>query len=132
MTDHIYTDMPDARLNPTIKEASRFAPRYRALTAEELILHDQIKAKAAELEALFNQVLQLRYASQIITAPEGQVSAEQLAKLRAEWAKGRRTTSRVAAGDISREAGIIDIDYSYEGMKALEMAVIWTIKGLTK
>ena len=35
---------------------SRFRPRYRALNVAEKQLHDEIKAKAAELEALFEKL----------------------------------------------------------------------------
>ena len=47
---------PDARLalDETAKP-SRFRPRYRKLTPEELALHDLVKAKAAELETLIEQ-----------------------------------------------------------------------------
>ena len=41
--------------------ASRFRPRYRQLTDEEKALHDAIKAKACELEALFDKVKPGRY-----------------------------------------------------------------------
>lgn len=50
--------------------ASRFRPRYRQLTPEELALHDQIKTKAAELEALFDKVKPGRYRSLGHTALE--------------------------------------------------------------
>ena len=36
---------------------SRFRPRYRALTQAEKDLHDAIKAKAEELELLFDHML---------------------------------------------------------------------------
>ena len=49
-------DLADARLalDETAKP-SRFRPRYRKLTPEELALHDLVKAKAAELETLIEQ-----------------------------------------------------------------------------
>lgn len=46
---------PDARQEGDIKP-SRFRPRYRKLTDEELALHDEIKNKAAELETLFEKI----------------------------------------------------------------------------
>ena len=49
---------------------SRFRPRYRALTDEEKLLHDEIKAKAAELETLFARVKPGRYGSLAMTALE--------------------------------------------------------------
>jgi hypothetical protein len=49
----IYTGPPDERQAGEIK-SSRFRPRYRALTAQELALHDQIKEEAAVLERLYN------------------------------------------------------------------------------
>jgi hypothetical protein len=45
---------PDARQSEqTAMPTSRFRPRYRALTDDEKALHDDLKAKAVELEALF-------------------------------------------------------------------------------
>lgn len=52
---------------------SRFRPMYRALTDGEKSLHDSIKAKAAELEALFEQVKPGRYRSLGMTALEESV-----------------------------------------------------------
>lgn len=52
----IYEGQPDARQADGPIETSRFRPRYRQLTDEEKALHDAIKAKAVELETLFNQV----------------------------------------------------------------------------
>lgn len=49
---------------------SRFRPRYRALSDDEKALHDAIKAKAAELEALFEQVKPGRYRSLALTELE--------------------------------------------------------------
>jgi hypothetical protein len=49
---------------------SRFRPRYRALTDDEKLLHDTIKDKAAELEALFMQVKAGRYRALSLTALE--------------------------------------------------------------
>ncbi len=46
---------------------SRFRPKYRSLSKEELDLHDAIKSKAAELEALFEQIPPGRYASLAMT-----------------------------------------------------------------
>lgn len=68
---NVYEGQPDARQSndPTLP-VSRFRPRYRALTDEEKALHDEIKAKAAELEALFERVKPGRYRSLGITALE--------------------------------------------------------------
>ena len=52
---------------------SRFRPRYRALSDDEKALHDQIKAKAAELEQLFARVKPGRYNSLAVTALEQSV-----------------------------------------------------------
>jgi hypothetical protein len=40
----------------TIAANDIFRPRYRQLTADEVNLHDRLKAKAAELAALFYEV----------------------------------------------------------------------------
>ena len=50
---HVFTGEPDARQSSDVDmQTSRFRPRYRALTDEQKSLHDAIKAKAVELEAL--------------------------------------------------------------------------------
>ena len=68
---NVFTGTPDARQSDdTAMPVSRFRPRYRALTDEEKALHDDLKTKAAELEALFAQVKPGRYNSLAITALE--------------------------------------------------------------
>jgi hypothetical protein len=67
---HLYETEPDARQSSVPITTSRFRPRYRQLTADEIALHDQLKAKAAELEALIEQVKPGRYRSLAITALE--------------------------------------------------------------
>jgi hypothetical protein len=54
-------------------KVSRFRPTYRALTDEEKALHDALKTKAAELEALFDNVKSGRYNSLAITSLEQSV-----------------------------------------------------------
>ena len=63
----------DARQSDQPIPVSRFRPRYRALTDEEKALHDALKDKAAELEALFQKVKPGRYNSLAITALEQSV-----------------------------------------------------------
>ena len=71
---HVFEGAPDARQSADVAEkVSRFRPRYRALTDEEKALHDAIKTKAAELEALFDQVKPGRYLSLGHTALEQSV-----------------------------------------------------------
>lgn len=68
---HVYEGPPDARQSADVAEpVSRFRPKYRALTDAEKAQHDAIKAKAAELEALFEQVKPGRYRSLGFTALE--------------------------------------------------------------
>lgn len=55
-TENVYEGKPDERQGDAETKPSRFRPKYRALTPEEKALHDDIKAKAEELEALFEQV----------------------------------------------------------------------------
>ena len=69
----IYEGTPDGRQSDDVIPTSRFRPRYRALTDEEKALHDQIKAKAAELEELFEKVKPGRYRSLGLTALEESV-----------------------------------------------------------
>ncbi len=71
---NVFEGKPDARQSDSVSEpVSRFRPRYRALTDDEKALHDAIKTKAAELEALFDQVKPGRYRSLGMTALEESV-----------------------------------------------------------
>lgn len=68
---NVYGGTPDGRQSDRADEPiSRFRPRYRALTDDEKTLHDELKAKAAELEVLFEQVKPGRYRSLAFTALE--------------------------------------------------------------
>ena len=71
---HVYEGAPDGRQSddPSMP-TSRFRPRYRALSADEKALHDEIKAKATELEALFERVKSGRYRALGFTALEESV-----------------------------------------------------------
>lgn len=66
---------PDGRqsMDPTLKP-SRFRPVYRPLTEAEKALHDALKAKAAELEALIEQTPAGRYQALALTELESSVS----------------------------------------------------------
>lgn len=68
---NVFEGKPDGRQSddPNLK-VSRFRPVYRALTDEEKALHDELKAKAAELEALFARVKPGRYNALAITSLE--------------------------------------------------------------
>ena len=71
---NVYEGAADARQSDSAEEVvSRFRPRYRALTDDEKALHDALKAKAVELEALFDQVKPGRYRSLAFTALEESV-----------------------------------------------------------
>lgn len=68
---NVYDGAPDGRQsNDVSMPTSRFRPRYRALTDDEKAHHDAIKAKAAELEALFEQTKPGRYKALSMTALE--------------------------------------------------------------
>jgi hypothetical protein len=67
---HVFEGTPDARQADTAIPVSRFRPRYLALTDAEKALHDQLKDKAAELEALFASVKPGRYNALAMTALE--------------------------------------------------------------
>ena len=69
-TAHVYEGTPDARQSAEPITVSRFRPKYRPLSDAEKELHDQIKSKAAELEALFEQVKPGRYQALGMTALE--------------------------------------------------------------
>lgn len=70
---HVYEGTPDGRQADTAIAVTRFRPKYRALTDEEKALHDEIKSKASELEALFERVNPGRYRSLGFTALEESV-----------------------------------------------------------
>jgi hypothetical protein len=74
MANSIYENTPNARQADPPVTPTRFRPRYRVLTPEEHALHDAIKDKAAELEALFDQVNKDgRYKALAITSLEQSV-----------------------------------------------------------
>ena len=76
MTDRdqtVFEGKPDDRQGDGQTIPSRFRPRYRALSAEEKTLHDDIKNKAAELEALYGKVKPGRYNALAMTALEESV-----------------------------------------------------------
>lgn len=67
---NVFEGQPDGRQGDVNVKTSRFRPIYRALTDEEKALHDEIKAKAAELEAVFEKVKPGRYSSLAMTSLE--------------------------------------------------------------
>ena len=68
---NVFDGKPDSRQSADVTEkVSRFRSRYRALTDDEKTLHDAIKDKAAELEALFGRVKPGRYNALAITSLE--------------------------------------------------------------
>lgn len=53
----VFKGKPDARQSPDVDhEVSRFRPTYRALTADEKALHDEIKTAATALESLIDRL----------------------------------------------------------------------------
>jgi hypothetical protein len=70
---HVYEGKPDERQSAEAIAVTRFRPKYRALTDDEKALHDAIKSKATELEALFEQVKPGRYRALGFTALEESV-----------------------------------------------------------
>lgn len=71
-SENVFEGKPDARQQGDVVP-SRFRPAYRALSPDEKALHDQIKSKAEELEALFDKVGKGRYHSLAITELEASV-----------------------------------------------------------
>jgi hypothetical protein len=69
---NLFGDEPDARQQDDIKP-SRFRPRYRKLSDDEVALHDDLKAKADELAALFDKVKDGRYKSLAFTELEASI-----------------------------------------------------------
>ncbi|WP_431861402.1 DUF7681 family protein [Azospirillum sp.] len=107
---HVYEGAPDDRQAGDIKP-SRFRPKYRALTDAEKALHDAIKGKAAELEALFERARDLRIPAVEIQPVNVGDGAESI------------MVEGVSVGP--------EWEYFHDGMKSLELAVMWTVKGLT-
>lgn len=71
---HVFEGQPDGRQSGDVAhKVSRFRPTYRALTDDEKALHDEIKTKAAELEAVFEKVKNGRYKSLAMTELETSV-----------------------------------------------------------
>lgn len=70
---HVFESQPDARQSDEQIAVSRFRPRYRTLTDDEKALHDQLKDKAAELDALYAKVRAGRYNSLAVTSLEQSV-----------------------------------------------------------
>jgi hypothetical protein len=70
---HVFEGKPDGRQANTVITVSRFRPKYRALTDDEKALHDALKDKAGELEALYSKVKDGRYHSLAITSLEQSV-----------------------------------------------------------
>lgn len=109
---HLYAGEPDGRQALEPIKVSRFRPKYRQLTDQEKALHDAIKAKASELEDLFEQAERLRFPdidTLIAPIPEGETGAAELTAFTFDPAW----------------------EYFQDGMKNLELAVMWTVKGLT-
>ena len=101
---NVYEDAPDARQSGDVAEpVSRFRPRYRALTEDEHALHDEIKSKAVELEALFLRVKPGRYRSLSLTALEEAVMWN-VKELTSESKPPRADGSDTVAGDVASEA----------------------------
>lgn len=74
-TENVYAGgaASDGRQGDATTKPSRFRPVYRNLTPEEKKLHDDIKAKAVELETLIESVGAGRYTSMALTALEESV-----------------------------------------------------------
>lgn len=70
---HVFEGQPDGRQAETQIAVSRFRPKYRALSDEEKALHDALKDKAGELEALYGKVKGGRYNALAITSLEQSV-----------------------------------------------------------
>ncbi len=123
---HVFDGAPDARQADDIVP-SRFRPQYRALTDAEKALHDEIKTKAAELERLFERARDLRYPIEIFIGAD--VPAEDLAAFTLSADTG---STKLEPGELKHGfTAFLGPDYFGEGMKSLELSVMWTVKGLT-
>lgn len=73
MHHDVFNGPPDDRQSTEHIQTSRFRPRYRSLTEQEKVLHDEIKNKASELEGLLNLAPEGRYRALALTALEESV-----------------------------------------------------------
>lgn len=73
MMADLYEGEADERQAQEPITTSRFRPRYRQLTDDEKALHDEIKGKAVELEALFGKIKGGRYSALAMTSLEQSV-----------------------------------------------------------
>lgn len=72
--NHVFENQPDSRLSTDpASKPSRFRPVYRQLSPEEISLHNDIKAKAVEMEELYKKISSGRYNSLAITSLEESV-----------------------------------------------------------
>ncbi len=71
-TENVFDGPADERQAGDI-QPSRFRPRYRSLTHDEVALHDAIKEQAVVLENLFLQVNPGRYRALALTSLEESV-----------------------------------------------------------
>lgn len=91
---NVFEGEPDGRQSANVHlQTSIFRPVYRALTDEQKALHDALKTKATELEALIRQTAE--------------------------------PPPRYDAPLSNRHI------YETRAMEALELAVMWAVKGLT-
>ena len=68
---NVFEGQPDARQSANIAEPlSRFRPRYRALTEEEKVFHDNLKLAYENVERCMEVLSAGRYKSLALTALE--------------------------------------------------------------
>lgn len=101
---HTYAGAPDARQaepGAAAEAPSRFRPRYRTLSPEELAAHDAIKAEAERLEALFMRIAPGRYRALAVTALEESImwAVKELTGSGLAEAAGDDMAGRAAAPD---------------------------------
>lgn len=124
---HLFQDAPDGRQADTVPTAtSRFRAQYRSLTDAQKAVHDDIKAKAAELEALFVKAFELRHPPAVLP---GDFSGTSFADLVAGEPGDQPPYQGVLVQGIG--ASLLDTCPFGTGMQRLEEAVMWTVKGLT-
>ncbi len=68
-TENVFSGRPDGRQMGDI-EVSRFRPRYRALTADEKTIHDDVKSAFEAVEKQIERIKPGRYHSLALTSLE--------------------------------------------------------------
>ena len=121
---HVFEGKPDERQMPAKAPVSRFRPRYRALDADEVDLHDRIKTAAEALEALYDEVRARAVADQKRVEASVVILPDEFTSPAMRAADDRAISeAKTRAGERARLVSIALTD--------LEKSIAMAVKGLT-